>query len=105
MDGIQKGFEIVVNNYRKLLEEEGVTPMEAEGKQFDPYTHEALLVEECRDDIPENTITEVLDEGYYLKDKVLRPAKVKISKHTKGTPLAVKVVNKDKDKTTFLGKN
>jgi hypothetical protein len=46
------------------------------------------MVEECRDDLPENTITEVLDEGYFLKDKVLRPAMVKISKRSKEAPLA-----------------
>jgi len=80
MEGIRKGFEIVVRNFEKVITEEGVAPMESEGQKFDPYKHEAMLVEECRDDIPENTIVEVLDKGYYLCDKVLRPAKVKISK-------------------------
>ena len=36
--------------------------MDSEGKLFDPYKHEALLVEEGRDDLPENTIIEVLDK-------------------------------------------
>ena len=80
MDGIRKGFEIVVHNFEKVMEEEGINTMESEGQKFDPYKHEAMLVEEGRDDIPENTIVEVLDKGYYLCDKVLRPAKVKISK-------------------------
>jgi molecular chaperone GrpE len=79
-EGVQKGFEIVFNNFRKLLEAEGVRPMEPEGQQFDPYKHEVMQVEENRDDVPENTIVEVLDKGYYLKDRVLRPAKVRISK-------------------------
>jgi molecular chaperone GrpE len=83
MEGIQKGFEIVVGNFEKIIEEEGVKPMESEGQKFDPYLHEVMLVEEDRDDIPENTIVEVLDKGYYLRDKVLRPAKVKISKSSK----------------------
>ena len=80
MDGIRNGFEIVVRNFEKLMEEEGIKPMESEGKKFDPYKHEVMFVEDGRDDIPENTIVEVLDKGYYLCDKVLRPAKVKISK-------------------------
>ena len=80
MEGIRKGFEIVVRNFEKVITEEGVVPMESEGHKFDPYKHEAMLVEEGRDDLPENTIVEVLDKGYYLCDKVLRPAKVKISK-------------------------
>ncbi len=80
MEGIRKGFEIVVRNFEKVITEEGVELMESEGQKFDPYKHEAMLVEEGRDDLPENTIVEVLDKGYYLCDKVLRPAKVRISK-------------------------
>lgn len=82
-EGIQKGFEIIVKNFEKVMEEEGVRPMDSEGQKFDPYKHEALLIEECRDDLPENTIIEVLDKGYFLNNKVLRPAKVKISKKSK----------------------
>lgn len=80
MEGTWKGFEIIVRNFEKVMEAEGIKPMDSEGEKFDPYKHEAMMVEEGRDDIPENTIVEVLDKGYYLRDKVLRPAKVKISK-------------------------
>lgn len=80
MDGIGKGFEIIVNNFKKILEEEGVKPIISEGEKFDPYKHEVLIVEDGRDDLPENTITEELEKGYYLNNKILRPAKVKISK-------------------------
>ena len=83
MEGIRKGFEIVVRNFEKIMTEEGIRSMESEGQKFDPYKHEAMMVEEGRDDVPENTIVEVLDKGYYLCDKVLRPAKVKISKPSK----------------------
>jgi molecular chaperone GrpE len=83
MEGIRKGFEIVVRNFEKIMEEEGIKPMESEGQKFDPYKHEAMLVEDARDDLPENTIVEVLDKGYFLCDRVLRPAKVKISKPSK----------------------
>jgi len=80
VEGLRKGFEIVVRNFEKVMEDEGIKSMESEGQKFDPYKHEAMLVEEGRDDVPENTIIEVLDKGYYLCDKVLRPAKVKLSK-------------------------
>ena len=53
--------------------------MDCEGKKFDPYQHEALLVEE-RDDVPENTIIEVIDKGYFFNNEVLKPAGVKVSK-------------------------
>jgi molecular chaperone GrpE len=92
-EGITKGFEIIVKNFEKVLEEEGVRPMDSEGQKFDPYKHEAMMVEEERDDLPENTITEVFDKGYFLNSKVLRPAKVKISKKSKLPTLNEKIDN------------
>ncbi len=83
MEGIKNGFEIIVKKFEKLLFEENVKPMNSEGEKFDPYKHEAILVEEGRDDLPENTILEEITKGYYIKDKILRPAKVKISKKSK----------------------
>jgi molecular chaperone GrpE len=91
VEGIRKGFEIVVHNFEKVMEEEGVRSMDSEGQKFDPYKHEAMLIEEGRDDIPENTIVEVLDKGYYLCDKVLRPAKVKISKSSRQLDFTKKI--------------
>lgn len=81
-ESIKKGFEMLVKNFKKLLQEEGVEAMNCEGEKFDPYKHEALMTEEC-DGLPENTIIEELDKGYYLNNKILRPAKVKISKKSK----------------------
>ncbi|MFW9939558.1 MAG: nucleotide exchange factor GrpE [Candidatus Thorarchaeota archaeon] len=95
-EGITKGFEIIVKNLKKVMEEEGIRPMESEGQKFDPYKHEAMMVEEDRDDLPENTIVEVLDKGYFLNNKVLRPAKVKISKKSKLQNLNKKIeINQD----------
>ena len=82
-EGIKKGFEIIVKNFKKILSEEGVEIMNSEGEKFDPYKHEVVMVEEERDDLPENTIIEELEKGYYFNNKVLRPAKVKISKKSK----------------------
>jgi molecular chaperone GrpE len=82
-EGITKGFELILKNFEKIMEDEGIRSMESEGQKFDPYKHEAMMVEEGRNDLPENTIIEVLDRGYFLKNKVLRPAKVKISKKSK----------------------
>ncbi len=83
MDGIKNGFELIIKNFEKLLAEEGVKPMDSEGEKFDPYKHEAIIIEEGRDDLPENTILEEITKGYYIKEKILRPAKVKISKKSK----------------------
>jgi molecular chaperone GrpE len=78
-ESIKKGFKMIVENFEKFLEDEGVKPMHSEGEKFDPYKHEALLMEE-NENLPENTILEELDKGYYLNNKVLKPAGVKISK-------------------------
>ena len=82
-EGIKKGFKIIVKNFKKILSEEGIESMNSEGEKFDPYKHEVIMVEEERDDLPENTILEELEKGYYFNNNVLRPAKVKISKRSK----------------------
>lgn len=79
-ESIKKGFKMIVENFEKFLEAEGVRPMLSEGQKFDPYKHEALMVEE-NEGLPENTIIEELNKGYYLNNKILRPAGVKISKN------------------------
>ncbi|MFX1425955.1 MAG: nucleotide exchange factor GrpE [Promethearchaeota archaeon] len=95
-EGITKGFEIIVKSFEKIMEQEGIRPMESEGQKFDPYKHEVMMVEEGRDDLPENTIVEVLDKGYFLNNKVLRPAKVRISKKSKLPNLTEKIeINQD----------
>jgi molecular chaperone GrpE len=76
---VKKGFEMILKNFEKLLEEEGVRAMNCEGEIFDPYRHEALMIEE-NETIPENTIIEEIDKGYYLNNIILKPAGVKISK-------------------------
>jgi len=78
-ESIRNGFIMIVKNFEKLLEEEGVKAMDPVGEKFDPYKHEALLVEED-DGLPENTIIEEIDKGYYLNNIILKPAGVKISK-------------------------
>jgi len=78
-ESVKKGFKMIVENFEKFLEDEGVKPMHSEGEKFDPYKHEALMVEE-NEKFPENTIIEELNKGYYLNNKILKPAGVKISK-------------------------
>lgn len=73
-----EGIELV---YRKLLskfESDGVTLMETDGKLFDPNLHEAISLEES-DDHESGEIIEVLNPGYNLGDRVLRPAVVRVA--------------------------
>jgi len=80
-DSVKKGYEMIVDNFKKLLKEEGVEQMECIGEEFDPYRHEAMLVEN-NEYLPEDTILEVFENGYYCNDKVLRPARVSVSKQS-----------------------
>ncbi len=78
-----KGIEMILAHLYEMLKEHGVKPIEAEGKIFDPHFHEALMQVENKD-LPEHTITEVLQKGYLIHERVLRTAKVKVSKKTGG---------------------
>ncbi len=76
---LHKGVEMILNHLLELLKKKGLKPMDALGKPFDPVYHEALMQEENAD-FPENTVIEELQKGYLLNDRVLRTAKVKVSK-------------------------
>ena len=73
------GLKLILSNFSALLKDEGVLPIQAEGVLFNPDVHECMLVEQDPS-VPDGVVTEVLEEGYYLNDKILRPAKVKINK-------------------------
>lgn len=72
-----KGMEIVYAQLISSLHAEGLKPIEALGKKFDPYLHEVMLKEKSEKD--EGTVLEELQKGYMLNDKVLRHSKVKVS--------------------------
>ena len=74
-----KGVEMILAHLYEMLKEYGVKPIETEGKLFDPLYHEALMQVENKD-LPENTVVEELQRGYLLNDRVIRTAKVKVSK-------------------------
>ncbi len=72
------GIEIIFQKLRSRLEAEGVKPMNPLGEDFDPNIHEALIKEE-NDDYESGKIIEVMQEGYWIGDKVLRPAQVRVA--------------------------
>jgi len=76
-----KGVEMILAHVYGLLKNNGVKPIDAEGKLFDPHYHEALMQAEDKD-LPEHTILEELQKGYLLNDRVIRTAKVKVSKNS-----------------------
>lgn len=77
--GLVQGVEITYKELIKTLEKFGLSVIEADGKPFDPSVHHAMSQIE-RDDIDENIIIEEYRKGYKLKDKVIRPSLVAVSK-------------------------
>ncbi|MEA2676142.1 MAG: molecular chaperone GrpE [Chloroflexota bacterium] len=75
------GIAAIDRKLRQLLESEGLTPIEALGKQFDPHEHEAIAQED-RPGVPDGTVIAELQKGYRIRDRVLRPAMVAIARHT-----------------------
>ena len=73
-----EGIEIIFQKLRARLEVEGIKPMNPIGEEFDPNIHEALMKEES-EEFESGQITEVIQEGYWLGDKVLRPALVRVA--------------------------
>lgn len=76
---LREGVELIFNKLKNILAKEGLEEIPAEGEKFDPYKHEALMVEK-NDDVENGYIIEELMKGYTLKDKVLKYSKVKVCK-------------------------
>ncbi|MHA1785634.1 MAG: nucleotide exchange factor GrpE [Candidatus Helarchaeota archaeon] len=72
------GIKMILDKLNKLLKKEGVEEINSVGTKFDFNKHEVLLAENSDED--EGTILEEYEKGYMFKDKVLKPAKVKICK-------------------------
>jgi molecular chaperone GrpE len=79
-----EGMELIARKLHKILEQEGVQPIEALGQPFDPNLHEAVAFEdhtiegEARERT--DTVSEVFRKGYKMHNRVLRPAMVKVTR-------------------------
>ena len=70
---------MVQSQFLDVLKRYGITPIEALGKPFDPNVHQAVMQQENKEQ-PPNTVLQVLEPGYMIQDRALRPAKVIVSK-------------------------
>lgn len=78
-DSFFEGVDMIRNELMKVLEAEGLERYDGVGEKFDPNFHQAIFMEE-NDEIESEHIIEAFQVGYKLKDKVIRPAMVKVSK-------------------------
>lgn len=76
--GWTEGIVAIDRKLRQLLESEGLTPIEAQGQPFDPHQHEAVMRQPTAD-VPDGTVTQELQRGYRIRDRILRPAMVAVA--------------------------
>lgn len=76
-DGFKKGVELIFQQLSNLLKKEGVEKIEALGKEFDPTVHEALA--HIPSEMEDNMVAAVIQNGYKMNNKVIRPARVAVS--------------------------
>ncbi len=82
-DGEVEGLEAVRDQMRSILERQGVQRFGATGEGFDPDRHEAIAARES-DAVPDRSIVDVVRPGYIVGDRVLRPARVIVSRRPDG---------------------
>ncbi len=75
---IFQGFKMIKEQLNKALEDEGVSLIDALNEEYDPNYHQAIMTEKVEGKEP-NIVLEVLQKGYMFKDRLIRPAIVKIS--------------------------
>ena len=73
-----EGVRLIEKHLKEILLSAGVEVIDPINKPFDPFYHEAMM-KEMRDDVPDGTITSVFQKGYKFKDRLLRPAKVRVA--------------------------
>ena len=85
--GWRDGLDLVLKNLHALLVSEGVTRIDAVGRPFEPWEHEAVLYEETSE-AEEGEIVRIMRQGYRHRDRVLRAAQVVVAKksQTEGPP-------------------
>jgi len=74
-----EGIKIILVQFKHLLKNQGVEEIKAQGEEFNPYFHEAIMQVESNE-YPDNLVVEEIRKGYKLKDRILRPAMVKVNK-------------------------
>jgi molecular chaperone GrpE len=80
LDSLQKGIDLVINQFTRELKDNGVEAISSIGEKFDPKVHEAFLTVETEDAAQDEIVIEELEPGYRFKKKLIKAAKVKIAK-------------------------
>jgi molecular chaperone GrpE len=79
----RNGIELIYRQFQDALQKAGVQPIVAVGRAFDPRIHEAIEMVD-RTDVPDHQVVEELQRGYKYKDRLLRPAMVRVARNSRG---------------------
>lgn len=80
LDEVKEGVTLVFNKLRSTLEHKGVSKMEIENAEFNPDLHEAITEIPAPTEDMKGKVIDVVENGYYLNDKIIRHAKVVVGK-------------------------
>ncbi|MEE8127208.1 MAG: nucleotide exchange factor GrpE [Nitrospinaceae bacterium] len=79
-ESLKQGIEMTYSQLLSTLKESGVETIPTSGRKFNPQTDEAFMTEDTTDPDKDNDVVEELEPGYLFKDKLLKPAKIKVAK-------------------------
>lgn len=79
-ESLKQGIEMTYSQLLNTLKESGVETISTSGRKFNPQTDEAFMTEDTTDPDKDNDVVEELESGYLFKDRLLKPAKVKVAK-------------------------
>jgi molecular chaperone GrpE len=80
LDGLLEGVKMIDKQIRGVLESKGVKPVKSVGEKFDPEMHEAIGTDPASEEFEPETVTVELEAGYWLGDRVIRPARVRVAR-------------------------
>lgn len=79
LQSIKEGMEMTMTMFKQMLEKNGIEAIDPVGEKFNPDKHQAMSMQESAEHEP-NTVMAVMQKGYVIKDRLIRPAMVMVSK-------------------------
>ncbi len=79
VDSLREGMQLTMNMFNSALDKLGVTEINPVNEAFDPQVHQAMTMQET-DEVDANTVLTVMQKGYMLNERLIRPAMVVVSK-------------------------
>ena len=79
VESLREGMQLTMNMFNSALDKLGVTEINPENEAFDPQVHQAMTMQET-DEVDANTVLTVMQKGYMLNERLIRPAMVVVSK-------------------------